>query len=86
MYVSCLIVQAQRIEEAKLKKKTRESKRVRNDKRNFSHSRSGGGNSSNELIEHKFQSGGKSRRIECLANSNACFCCGKMDHNVRDCP
>ena len=62
----------------KLKEKNRESK----DNRNFSHSRSGGGNrsqgnSSNEIMVHKFQSGGKSLRIECLENSNACFGCGK---------
>ena len=60
----CLIVQEQRIEEEKLKEKTRESKRARKDNHKFSHSRSGGGNhsqgnSSYELMEHKFQSGGK---------------------------
>ena len=91
MYVSCVIVQTQRIDEEKLKEKTRESKRPRKDNRNFSHSRFDGGNRSqgnsfNELMEHKFQSGGKSPRSEYLANSNACFGCGKTDHKVRDCP
>ena len=86
-----MIVQAQIIEEEKLKEKTRESKRARKDNHNFSHSRSGGGNhsqgnSSYELMEHKFQSCGKSPRSECLANSNACFGCGKTDHKVRDFP
>ena len=41
------------------------SKKARKDNRNFSHSRSGGGNpsqgnSSNDVMEHKFQCGGKS--------------------------
>ena len=86
-----MIVQGQKIVEKKLKEKTRESKRARKDNLNFSHSRYGAGNrsrgnSSNELMEHKFKSGGKSPRIKCLANSNACFGFGKTDHKVRDCP
>ena len=91
MYVSRLIVQAQKIVEEKLKEKTRESKRARKDNRNFSHSRYGAGNrsrgnSSNELMEHKFQSCGKGPRIEYLANSNICFGCGITYHKVRNCP
>ena len=35
---------------------------------------------------HKFQSVGKSPRINCLTNSNTCFGCGKMDNNVRNFP
>ena len=44
MYVSRLTVQVKRIEEEKLKDKTRESKREIRDICNFLHSRSGGGN------------------------------------------
>ncbi|WMV24010.1 hypothetical protein MTR67_017395 [Solanum verrucosum] len=55
MDVSRLIVHAQKIEEEKLREKTRESKRERKDNRNFSHSRSGGGN--------HFQSNGSSEQM-----------------------
>ncbi|WMV24000.1 hypothetical protein MTR67_017385 [Solanum verrucosum] len=89
--VSRLIVHAQKIGEENLKEKTRESKRERKDNRNFSHSRSGGGNhsqgnGSSKKMVPELQRCGKGHRSECLADKNACFGCGKMDHMIRNYP
>ncbi|XP_049369354.1 uncharacterized protein LOC125834225 [Solanum verrucosum] len=43
------------------------------------------GNGSGSLLP-TFVKYGRKHESKCLAGSNACFGCGKMDHKVRDCP
>uniref|UniRef100_M1DNE7 Gag-pol protein n=1 Tax=Solanum tuberosum TaxID=4113 RepID=M1DNE7_SOLTU len=87
--ISHLMTHSQQIQEEKFKERSRESKRTKTTDGVFSHPRSGGGNrsegngSSEQRVSEKF---GKIHRGECLADSNVCFGCGKINHKIRDCP
>ncbi|XP_049365731.1 uncharacterized protein LOC125830597 [Solanum verrucosum] len=80
----------------KLKEMSRETKRAkigdgssnapsRFNKERMSNPNHEGGNGSGSLLPTCAKCGRK-HEGKCLAGSNACFGCGKMDHKIRDCP
>lgn len=46
------------------------------------HERDGG----SQMVKPTCATCGKKHFGKCLASTSACFCCGKEDHQVRDCP
>ncbi|XP_049410597.1 uncharacterized protein LOC125873787 [Solanum stenotomum] len=88
MDVSRLMVHAHK---KKLKEKTKDSKRVRRDDGDSSHSRSGGGNCSRgkDSSDYMWPECRESRRRhegKCLIGTDDCFGCGKSGHKIRDYP
>ncbi|XP_049372827.1 uncharacterized protein LOC125837798 [Solanum verrucosum] len=86
MDVSSLTVHSQHIKEEKIKKSQGSSKFLpKFNKDRVSNPKPQEGNGGGSSLS-SYSKCGRKHKGKCLAGSNACFGCGKMDQKIRDCP